>query len=105
MYRNQCAHDERIYNFDTDKISIGNTSYHEKLNIPIINERYVYGKNDLFSLVIILKILLPETDFITFVNKISGQLHSLSKKLKESRFNEVRELMGFPINWFEIKKS
>lgn len=105
MYRNQCAHDERIYNFNTDKISISNNIYHGKLNIPIINGRFVYGKNDLFSLVIIFKILLPEPDFTTFVNKVSGQLHSLSKKIKDSRLNEVRELMGFPINWFEIKKS
>jgi len=105
MYRNQCAHDERIYNFSTEKISISDTSYHKKLNIPIIDGRFAYGKNDLFSLVIIFKILLPEADFITFVNKVSGHLHALEKKMSSSRYNEVRELMGFPINWFEIKKS
>lgn len=105
MYRNQCAHDERIYNFSTEKISISDTAYHKKLNIPVINERYAYGKNDLFALVIIFKILLPESDFRTFTNKISGQLHSLLKKMNDKRYEEVRELMGFPTNWFEIKKS
>lgn len=105
MYRNQCAHDERIYNYNTEKISIADTVYHSILKIPVINGRFEYGKNDLFSLAIIFKVLLPEDDFKTFVNKISGHLHSLEKKMNPLRFNEVREQMGFPINWFEIKKS
>lgn len=104
-YRNQCAHDERVYNFKTDRISISDTIYHENLNIPVLSGRYVYGKNDLFSLVIIFKILLPAPDFINFFNKISGILHSLSKKIDENRYAEVREVMGFPSNWFEIKRS
>lgn len=105
MYRNQCAHDERIYNYSTDKISISDNIYHVKLNIPSLNGRYVYGKNDLFSLVLIFKILLPKSDFVNFSNKISGQMHSLSKKVKENRYDEIREAMGFPTNWFELKKS
>ncbi len=103
--RNLCAHDERIYNFTTEKISISNTIYHEQLNIPVQNGRYVNGKNDLFSLVIIFKILLPKSDFINFLNKILDQLNFLSKKMNVNRFNKVKELMGFPYNWFEIKKS
>lgn len=104
-YRNLCAHDERVYNFNTDKISISDTHYHSRLNIPILNGRYVYGKNDLFALVIIFRLLLPDDDFKTFVNKVSGRLHSLSKKIKPDRFSAVQWLMGFPINWLEIKKS
>ena len=105
IYRNQCAHDERIYNFDTGKISISDTIYHEKLSIPIINGRYTNGKNDLFSVVIIFKMLLPKSDFTAFCNKLSGQLYSLSKKINGQRYTQVTEMMGFPSNWFEIKKS
>lgn len=105
MYRNQCAHDERIYNYRTEKIAISDNIYHAKLNIPLLNGRYVYGKSDLFALVLIFKILLPESEFTNFFNKVSGQMHSLSKKMDTKRFDEVRELMGFPCNWYQIKKS
>lgn len=78
-FRNLCAHDDRIYNAKCKKL-ISNTPYHENLQIPKNdNNQYICGKNNIFSVLIISKILLPPEEFNTMFNKISGRLTSLSK--------------------------
>lgn len=103
-YRNLCAHDERIYNSRYNQ-DIPNTVFHQKLSIPMINSRYVNGKNDLFSLVIVLKILLPSNDFNEMCNKIDGRMRSLSQKINHINYQNIFDLMGFPSNWTQIKKA
>ena len=53
-YRNLCAHEDILYDHRTDK-SIDNNIYHEKLGILQMDDEYIYGKNDIFAVVIILK--------------------------------------------------
>lgn len=101
-YRNLCAHDERLFNAKNNQ-SIGDTIYHQQLNIPKINGRYIMGKDDIFSLIITLKILLPKEDFKTMCNKIEGRLRSLSQKLTVINISKVKECMGIPTNWISIK--
>lgn len=104
FYRNLCAHDERIYNSICNQ-DIPNTDIHNKLSIPIISGRYESGKNDLFSLIIVLKILLPSDDFNTMCNKIEGRMRSLTQKLVHINSQDVFNSMGFPTNWIKIKKA
>lgn len=59
IVRNLCAHDEKLYDIRLRK-SIANTKYHPLLNIS--NNGY----KDLFSIVIMLKMLLEEKGFIKF---------------------------------------
>lgn len=55
-------------------------SYHENLQIPKNDKnQYICGKNNIFSVLIISKILLPPEEFNTMFNKISDRLTSLSK--------------------------
>lgn len=103
-YRNLCAHDERLYNAKCYQ-DIPNTNYHASLNINMINSRYQSGKNDLFALLITMKVLLPEEDFNVLFNKVNGRLISLSTKLNCIKFTEILDSMGFPNNWVEIKKA
>lgn len=103
-YRNLCAHDERLYNA-TNNQDIPDTIYHVRLNIPQINSRYANGKNDLFSLVIVLKILLPHEDFNNMCNKINGRMESLRKKIKHINCDDIFKKMGFPSNWIQIKTA
>ena len=104
FYRNLCAHDERFYNAKTyRKCTIPNNIYHEMLSIPLLNNQYVYGKEDVFALVITLKILLPAKDFINMFNKLNGRIESLQTKINYLNINDILEKMGFPVNWKEIK--
>lgn len=103
-FRNLCAHDDRIYNAKCKKL-ISNTPYHENLQIPKNDKnQYICGKNNIFSVLIISKILLPPEEFNTMFNKISGRLTSLSKKLKTIPISEIYNQMGLSKNWYLIKK-
>lgn len=106
FWRNLCAHDERLYDSRSFKIiSIPNTKYHELLEIPIQGNQYIQGKNDLFSLTIILKFLLLDEDFNHFYNKVNGRIYSIASKLKSISIDDIKKVMGFPSNWEKIKKS
>lgn len=103
-FRNLCAHDERLYNAKYYQ-DIPDTNYHSTLNISIINSRYQNGKNDIFALLITMKVLLSEEDFNTLCNKVNGRLMSISTKLKCISFDMILDAMGFPSNWLDIKKA
>lgn len=104
-FRNLCAHDERIYCYRS-KLIIPDTDIHKALNIEKgTNGNYIQGKNDFFSLMIVLKYLLEPSDFNTFFNKVNGRLISLDKSLSSINIEVIKESMGFPYNWSEIKKS
>lgn len=100
-YRNLCAHEDICYINRTQK-AIDDTKYHRLLYIPINNEEYIYGKNDLFALVIILKTLLDPDNFNLFINEISYELDRLSGKLNVIKIEKVLHEMGFPNNYKEI---
>lgn len=103
-YRNLCAHDERLYNSKFNQ-HIPDTTYHDYLNIQKEHGNYIRGKNDLFSLVIIMKFLLPKENFNNMCNKINGRMISLKNKIINIDCEKVFDCMGFPKNWIKIKES
>ena len=103
-FRNLCAHDERLYNA-TNNQNISDTIHHNFLKITKNNGNYVHGKNDLLSLVIVLKMLLPNDKFNTMCNQIDGRMKSLEKKIVSIDVSEVFDSMGFVKGWINIKKS
>ena len=100
-YRNLCAHEDILYNHETQK-SILDNKYHEMLQIPKIDGEYIYGKNDLFALIIILKDLLTEKDFKMMMNEINYEIDWLTSKLKCINVRKVLNRMGFPDNYNQI---
>ena len=82
--------------------SIDNTIYHEKLNINKIEEEYIYGKNDLFALIIILKQMLSEEDFKNMVLELSNATNALNYNINTIKIEKVLNRMGFPLNWKDI---
>ena len=64
---------------------------------------YLQEKNDLFALIITLKILLDDDDFRTMYNKIYGRIASLEKHLKILNIEEILNIMKFPKDWKKIK--
>ena len=101
-YRNLCAHEDICYNNHTHK-KIDHTKYHDILNIPMDEEgEYIYGVSDLFAIVIILKQILKEEDFIMMMNEISYELDVLDGKLVAIEIKDVLNEMGFPLNYKEI---
>ena len=61
------------------------------------------GKNDIFSLVIILKQLLPKIAFNKFFYSLRALINKLSGNLNTISINDVYLKSGFPVNWIDIK--
>ena len=97
-YRNLCAHEDILFEHRTRKF-IPDNKYHERLNIPSINGEYIYGKGDLFSVVIIFKYMLSKDDFRMFINEVSYELDKLAGRLEVISIDQVYDRMGFPVNY------
>ena len=100
-YRNLCAHEDILYDHRTQK-EIFDTRYHKELNVPLLNGQYIYGKNDLFALIIILKEMLRADDFFLMINEISNEISLLEKKLSAVSIEKVLDVMGFPLNYKDL---
>lgn len=102
-YRNLCAHEDIVYEHRTQK-EIPDTKYHRELDIPLMNDEYIYGKVDIFAVVIMLKYMLDEGDFTDFVNEVNYDLSVLDGKVNIIPQSKILDRMGFPENWKEISK-
>ena len=100
-YRNLCAHEDILYNHETQK-GINDTSIHQILDIPQVDGEYIYGKHDIFALIIILKHVLTYSDFKMMMNEIDYEIDWLSSKLKCIDVSKVLYRMGFPDNYKQI---
>ncbi|MCM1053306.1 MAG: Abi family protein [Ruminococcus sp.] len=100
-YRNLCAHEDVCYDHRTQK-EIPTTKYHELLDIPKTNGEYVYGINDLFSLIIILKRVLRDADFKLMLREIAYEIDYLTGRLQSISIDKVLDKMGFPKNYKEM---
>ncbi len=100
-YRNLCAHEDICYEHKTQK-EIPITKYHKLLNIPKTNGDYIYGINDLFALIIILKRLLIKDHFQNLLNEISYEIDFLAGRLHTISIEKVLDRMGFPKNYKDI---
>lgn len=101
--RNLCAHDEKLYDVILKK-RIGITKYHKLLGLEIKDTNTMNGTRDLFSIVIILKILLQENQFNSFYRKVIMCIEKLQSKLLSININKVLYRMGFPKNYRDLLK-
>ena len=102
-YRNLCAHEDILYDHVTQR-SIPNTKYHQILNIPKQEDEYIYGKNDFYAVVIILRQLLSEREFRDLINEISYEMDILDEKIDSVETKAILNKIGFPDNWREISE-
>ena len=100
-YRNLCAHEDIVYEHRTEK-SIVNTPMHERLHIPQMDNEYIYGKNDIFSVIIILKYLLREDDFRLMMKEIEYEIEKLSGIVNSIPIEKILDRMGIPTNYMEL---
>lgn len=102
-FRNLCAHEDILYEHKTHKI-INDTKFHAYLNIPKRDGEYIYGKEDLFALIIILKFMLRKDDFVLMMNELSYEVDILKGKLHSIDIRKVMDAIGFPENYIDIAR-
>ncbi len=99
--RNKCAHNEVIFKFRTTE-SIRDHHLHQDLKIKKDKKKYKHGKQDLFSVVIILKIILTKQDFADFYFRLRHLIEELDYNLHTISIEEIYSRMGFILNWRDI---
>lgn len=104
--RNLCAHDEKLFDYKFESFtSINDTEYHKLLNLPKNpNNRYIIGKNVLFSVVISLKMLLSKEDYRKFHYKLLEKFRVINSKLKTINSDDILHAMNFPKDWYNLLK-
>ena len=100
-FRNLCAHEEILYDYRTQR-SIPDTNIHAALNIQRDELGYVYGKNDLFALMIMLKTLLATEDFRNMVYEIGYAIEVMDHHVDTVPLSDILHKVGFPDNWKDI---
>jgi len=100
-YRNLCAHEDILYDHKTQR-AIPNNKYHEALNIPKYDDEYVYGKNDLFALIIMFKYMLSDDDFRLLIYEIGYEIDLLDGKIEVIGLEKILDKIGFPDGWRDI---
>lgn len=100
-YRNLCAHEDILYENRTQK-EIDDTIYHQVLDIPKENGEYIYGKSDLFALLIIMRQMLTTEDFKNMTNELENVVATLDYNLTSIKIEKVLNRMGFPKNWKDL---
>ena len=101
-FRNLCAHEDILYDHRTQKV-IPDSKYHSLLNIEKVENEYLYGKNDLYAVVIMMKQLLSDSEFSEFIEEIGYEIDILDGKVNVVPLNVILHKIGFPDNWRDIK--
>lgn len=105
IYRNIAAHGTRLYNTQTDKYIPNFKKIHgaRELSIPkFLNGNYRCGKKDLFSVVIVFKIMLSEEAFKAFFVELKRIVKTMEDGIQPIFAKEIQKKMGFPEKWKAI---
>ncbi len=100
-YRNLCAHEDIVFDHKSQRY-IFDTRFHIKLNIQKTNGEYIYGKNDIFALIIILKQMLQKEKFDEMLLQISDEFANFDNNVDTIKINKLYDKMGFPENYLDI---
>lgn len=100
-YRNLCAHEDIVYEHRSESVIL-NTPYHEKLSIPRMDDEYIYGKNDVFAVMIMMKYLLRGDDFRMMMREIEYEIEKLDGAIDSIPIEKILDRMGIPKNYMDL---
>ena len=102
-FGNVCAHGERLFTYRTAD-SIPDLPMYIKLNISQKGVQYVKGKNDLFSVVIVLRYMLSDYWYKMFIKELKSLIEKYLKKHDSISEQELYGRMRFPESWKKITR-
>lgn len=104
LFRNTCAHNDRLYNYKSNKTELPCLRLHKELKLTRLpSGNYANGKQDLFAVIIALRYLLEDYHFSRFFTKLEN---IISEHPDNNVFpkKELIQSMGFPVNWQDVKR-
>ena len=93
----------QYFSFQT-RFEIPDTVLHKKLGIPQKGTQYLYGKHDVFALLIAFRYMLDTEDFIIFKRKLTQLFNTFTKATSQSQRDKLLKAMHFPPNWSSITR-
>ena len=92
-FRNLCAHEDILYDHRTQR-SIPDNKYHYALHVDKTDDEYIYGKNDLFALIIIMKYMLSTEEFADMMNELGYEIDRLDGIVNVVPLNTILNKIG-----------
>lgn len=102
--RNISVHNVPLYSDQLIDLKSNSLKIYKKLKIEKKNNKREFGTNKLFSLLIIFKYLLDKSDYNHFIDETDRLIKKVEAELPYEYFLSFTKLIGFPSNWFDIKK-
>ena len=102
LFRNTCAHEERLFSFRMVKRNFPDTILHTKLGIPKKGSQFIMGKNDYFGLIIAFRYLLRKDEFKTYKRLLKRLIDTYCKNNTRVPRADLLKQMGMPENWEKI---
>ena len=100
-YRNLCAHEDIVFDHKTEKY-IDDNEYHRKLRINKMDGEYIYGKNDIFAVIIMLKYLLRKSEFRVMLKEIEYEIEKLDGAVDSIPIEKILDRMGIPEDYMDL---
>lgn len=104
FFRNVCAHGDRLFQFRVNKKSIPDLKLHASLKIRKVGPLYSCGKSDLFAVLVAMRYLLPNEEFVALKRDIAKHIAAFTSDCDTIKEVDLLIEMGFPPNWKEITR-
>ena len=72
------------------------------MKVPKMDGEYIYGKNDLFAVIIIFKILLNKKDYRLMMKEIEYEIEKLDGIVNSIPIEKILDRMGIPNNYMDL---
>jgi abortive infection bacteriophage resistance protein len=103
LFRNCCAHGARFYEFELMDYAVPRTRWDHKVGYaPGERGETMARRKKAFSLMIILRMLLPLDSFSELCSEIDSLMATLSPRLLTVNIEDVRRKMAFPSDWHQM---
>lgn len=102
IFRNLCAHNERLYNYLLPRNKVVDNRF---MNIQkVIPRRFSittqnYLKRSIFICIFIIAIFKTQEQKTTFIREINNEFYNLNKKLKTISIMDIKYKMNLPFDW------
>lgn len=74
------------------------------MGIPQKGTQYLYGKHDMFALLIAFRYLLDKDVFTSLKNKLTKLINRFCTATSPAQKNKLLQAMHFPSNWSSITR-
>ena len=99
VYRNVCAHGERLFSYRSARREIPDLPVHQTLGIRQKGAQYLQGKRDYFAVAVAFRCLLPEEEFQQYKEQLALLIEALAQENRQLTRRDLFGQMGLPDNW------